>query len=88
MAVFLDIAGAFDNVIPSILFDDFRKISFPAFTENLLCERQIFSIRNGNLLEPLTFHKGIPQGSILSPIFFNIYLHKIAYFLHPDTEIL
>jgi len=43
VALFLDIAGAFDNVISSILFRDLRDAGFPArlckFIENLLSER-------------------------------------------------
>jgi len=92
VAAFLDIAGAFDNVIPSILVADLRECGFPArlckFIENLLSERRIFSTINGVIQDPLTTHKGTPQGSILSPILFNLYLRKIASVLHSDTRIL
>jgi len=91
-AVFLDIAGAFDNVVPSILIEDLRNLGIPArtrkFMENLLIERRIYSIDNGILQPPLISHKGTPQGSILSPILFNIYLRKISSTLHQDTQIL
>jgi len=91
-AVFLDIEGAFDNVIPSILVQDLRDIGFPAqickFIENLLMERFIFYARNGTLSGPLTTHKGTPQGSILSPLLFNIYLRNIGRSLHADSHII
>jgi len=68
IAVFLDIAGAFDNVIPSILFEDLREIGLLAkvckFIENLLSERQIYSIINGSLQPSLTSRKGTPQDSL------------------------
>jgi len=92
LAVFLDIAGAFDNVIPQILIQDLRRAGFPIcfckFIQNLLFERSIFAARNGDLLGPLIIHKGIPQGSILSPLLFNFYLRNIGNCLHKDTQIL
>jgi len=91
-AVFLDIKGAFDNVIPSILIQDLRDIDFPAqfckFIENLLIERYIYYSQNGDLIGPLTTHKGTPQGSILSPTLFKIYLRNIGQYLHSETQIL
>jgi len=92
VAIFLDIVGAFDSVIPSILVAELRECDFSArlckFIENLLSERRIFSTNNGVLRDPLSTHKGTPQGSILSPILFNLYLRKIDSALHPDTSIL
>jgi len=82
VAVFLDIAGAFDNVIPNILIQEFRNFGLPAcfckFIENLLLERFIYVAQNGNLEGPWISHKGTPQGSILSPLLFNIYLREIS----------
>jgi len=92
LALFLDIAGAFDNVIPNILVQDLRMLGFPArtckFIENLLCERYIRFVVNGDLSEPRIVHKGTPQGSILSPLLFNIYLRELYQHLHPDTHLL
>jgi len=92
ITVFLDMVGAFDNVILSILVQDLRAMGFPAriskFVENLLSERLIQFVRNGELSEPRIVHKGTPQGSILSPLLFNIYLREISSRLHPDTSIL
>jgi len=91
-AVFLDIAGAFDNVIPQILIQDLRGAGFPVcfykFIQNLLFERSIFAVRNGDLLGPLIIHKDTPQGSIFSPLLFNFYLRNIENCLHKDTQIL
>jgi len=79
-------------VIPSILVQDLRALGFPArtckFVENLLNERYIQFVRNGELSEPRTARKGTPQGSILSPLLFNVYLREISKHLHPDTSIL
>jgi len=94
VAVFLDIAGAFDNVIPSILIQELREEGFPPhfckFLENLLSERLIFAVRNADLTGPLVTHKGTPthNGSILSPLLFNLYLRNIGRQLHKDTQIL
>jgi len=89
VAVFLDIAGAFDNVIPSILIQGLRDEGFPAcfckFLENLLSERRNLCCPKCRF--PLIMHKGTPQGSILSSFLFNLYLRNIGC-LHKDTHIL
>jgi len=93
-AVFLDIASAFDNVIPSILIQDLRDIGFPAqickFIKNLLTERHIYYTQCRDLIDPLIRHKGhkTPQDSILNPFLFNIYLRNIGSCLYSDTQIL
>jgi len=65
VAIFLNITGAFDNVIPGILIQELRDEDFPAcfckFLDNLLSERLIFAVGNADLTDPLVTHKGIPQ---------------------------
>jgi len=90
--VFLDIARTFDNVIPDILIQELRETGFPAyfckFIENLLAERLIFAVRNGDLIGLLITHKGTPQSCILSPLLFSFYLRNIGHCLHDDSRIL
>jgi len=90
IAVFLDVAGAFDNVISSLV-QDLRAMGLPArickFIENLLRDRLIQFVRNDELSEPRTVHKGT-QESILSLLLFNIYLREISFYLRPDISIL
>ncbi|XP_070525178.1 uncharacterized protein [Cardiocondyla obscurior] len=92
VCAFLDIKGAFDNVIPDILLDDLKEISIPArirkFIANIPTDRVIYFVVNGNISSPHATHKGTPQGSILSPLLFNIYLRKIGRYLESGTKIL
>jgi len=48
VGAFLDIKGAFDNVVPNILIQDLRNIGIPVrirkFILNLICERQMFFV--------------------------------------------
>lgn len=82
IGVFLDISGAFDNIIPSILIKELELIGLPAklrrFYENLIFFRDIYMVKEGNINEtPDKSCKGTPQGSATSPILFNIYLRSI-----------
>lgn len=80
--VFLDIEGAFDNVVPSILISDLEKLGIPArirkFIEFLTLQRYLVFVSQDSLLGPYTSLKGTLQGSILSPLLFSIYLRNIG----------
>lgn len=91
-AVFLDINSAFDNVVPSVLINQLKDLGIPAkvrkFIGNLLHTREISFINNGTLSNSLYSFKGTPQGSMLSPILFNIFIKNISNNLHPEVKIL
>lgn len=90
--LFLDLTSAFDDVIPNILFEDLIQMGLPInlckFIYNLIHLRTIqFSI-NGEISKDYYTSKGVPQGSILSPTLFNIYVAKLKSHIGEDCEII
>jgi len=91
ICAFLDIKGAFDNVILNILIQDLENIGIPTrvkmFILNLISSRSLYFMVDGNKTGPFSSHKGT-QGSTLSPLLFDIYLRDIIKHLHYDSHIL
>jgi len=92
IAAFLDIKSAFDNVIPNILIQDLENIGIPAKTRkfilNLISNRKLHFVIDGNKTDPFYSYKGVPQGSTLSPLLFDIYLKDTVKHLHTNSKIL
>ena len=79
--VYLDLSKAFDILDNNVLLN---KLSYYGFNEaaiklcgNYLDNRKQYVDFNGKLSSMLSVNKGIPQGSILGPLFFIIYINDL-----------
>ncbi|XP_058807568.1 uncharacterized protein LOC131673537 [Phymastichus coffea] len=80
LAAFLDVQGAFDNVNINILLQQLATIGchlkLVKFIKFLTQERYIFTEINGKKFNII--YKGVPQGGVLSPLLFNIYVAQVC----------
>jgi len=79
----LDLSAAFDCVSHSILLsrlqNDFGLTgSAVSWIESYLCERSQSVSVNGSSSSPVILSLGVPQGSVLGPLFFTAYVSPIA----------
>ena len=80
--IYLDLKKAFDTVSHLKLINKLRKLGLDDQTvgwfESYLDNRTQCVIMNNNRLNILPITYGVPQGSILGPILFSIYINEIA----------
>lgn len=85
--IFLDVKGAYDAVEIPILKGKLGQIGLPKKICNVLCQlisdRKIFIRQKTSLLGPRLTSRGLPQGSVLSPLLFNIYTISLH---HTSTD--
>ena len=78
-AAFLDVTGAFDNVIIEVLLERLASIGCPSrfvnFIKFLTYERTIFTNDTGESFRKA--YRGVPQGGVLSPLLYCIYVSNI-----------
>lgn len=86
--IFLDIKGAYDNILNDILIGKLLKLgiqkSFVKFIHNLISDREVHFCFN-EIDEIRSVNRGLPQGCVLSPILYSIYVSDLEDFLKKES---
>jgi len=81
-AVFIDLAKAFDSINHKILIGMIKSLGLSnqclAWFNNYFTDRFHCVKSEGRLSSPVAVSIGAPQGSILGPILFSVYINYVA----------
>ncbi len=79
--VAIDLSRAFDTVNHDILLDDINELNLNDNIKRFLCAylrgRQTYVVFRGSKSTYRKMNQGVPQGGVLSPLLFNLYMAKM-----------
>lgn len=93
LAAFIDLKSAYDCVSIQKLYQKMEQLSIPTQLSNLIYRilehRNLYSRKNdGEFMDPITTMSGLPQGSPLSTILFNIYTHQLYEIIDKESIVI